>query len=136
MAATLLDMMEQLAIEGDSDERRVNDVLQAAAETQHIFLSKSIRTHASRICCRALQAARHGLIGNRGHCELLVGAKGHGKSTFLTFLEHVLSKLTIADDGDDGDDDSGDGDGDDDAGDGDGGDDAGDDAACVSSTST
>ena len=81
----------------------VKAVVEATASAKELFLSDSMRTHASRICCRALRAARTGLDGNRGHCELLTGARGQGKTEFLLFLKEALSRL-VDEDGDSGDD--------------------------------
>jgi hypothetical protein len=61
-----------------------------------------MRQHAQRIGCRALAAARNGLIGNRGHCEILLGPKGDGKSTFMEIMPHVLRHLNLSDELDDG----------------------------------
>lgn len=90
---------DDLFLDDDDD---VDDALESATTDSIFHVSESMRKHARRIGRRALAAARNGLISNRGHCEILLGPKGDGKSTFLEIMPHVLRQLNISDEFDEG----------------------------------
>ena len=89
----------------DNDEDDSNAILEALedeAAKDALHVSASMRRHALRLGLRALRAARRGLMGNRGHCELLLGPKGGGTSSFLKTVSKALRRLRLCDEPEDG----------------------------------